>query len=101
MPNRPKKPAAVREPVQVYLTRADRALLDQVAQATGLSRAEVLRRGLRRMGAAVLAETNPVLTLLDEMARADWPAAMPHDIAERHDQYLAEAHTDRHEPGGG
>src|SRR5215217_6476934 len=98
LPGRPKKPGAVREPVQVYLTKQDRALLDQVAKATGLSRAEVLRRGLRRMGASVLAEASPVLTLLDEMAKGDWPAAMPRDVAERHDQYLAEAHADTHEP---
>src|SRR5215208_1583739 len=98
---RPKKPGAVRGPVQVYLTKQDRALLDKVAKATGLSRAEVLRRGLRSIGASVLAEANPVLALLDEMAKGDWPAAMPQDVAERHDQYLAEAHADPHEPGGG
>ena len=101
MPGRPKKPGTVREPVQVYLTRQDRALLDQVAKATGLSRAEVLRRGLRSIGASVLAEANPVLKLLDEMAKGDWPPEMPQDVAERHDHYLAEAYSDTHEPGSG
>ncbi len=99
MPRRPNKTAAVREPVQVYLTRQDRALLDRVAQKAGLSRAEVLRRGLRRIGAEVLAEESPVLALLDDMAAEDWPATMPGDVAERHDRYLVESYTDTHEPG--
>jgi hypothetical protein len=98
MPRSSKRPAAVREPVQIYLTKQDRALLDRVAQAAGLSRAEVLRRGLRRFGAEVLAEESPVLTLLDEMAKEAWPATMPTDVAERHDEYLAEIYADRHEP---
>ena len=42
----------VREPVQVYLAGPDRLLLDRVAEKSGLSRAEVLRRGVRRMAAA-------------------------------------------------
>lgn len=46
----PKKSSRrVRHPVQVYLEPADRDLLEQVVRATGLSRAAVLRRGLRRM----------------------------------------------------
>lgn len=32
----------VREPFQVYLDPADRTLLDEVAERTGLSRAEIL-----------------------------------------------------------
>jgi len=100
MPRR-KKDAAVREPVQVYLSKADRALLERVAKESGLSRAEVLRRGLRRIGASVLAEASPVLVLLDEMAKGDWPSDMPRNISERHDRYLAELHADPHEPTSG
>ncbi len=44
-----KSSRRVREPVQVYLDPADRDLLEEVVRATGLSRAEILRRGLRRM----------------------------------------------------
>jgi hypothetical protein len=99
MPRPSKKTVAVREPVQVYLTKQDRALLDRVAKKAGLSRAEVLRRGLRRIGAEVLAGESPVLALLDEMAAADWPAAMPRDVAERHDRYLAETYRDTRESG--
>jgi hypothetical protein len=53
---------------------------------------------LRRFGAEVLEEDNPVLTFLDEMAKGDWPRDMPDDIAERHDHYLAQSYMDTHEP---
>ncbi len=36
----------VREPIQVYLTEAERARLDASAGALGVSRSEVLRRGI-------------------------------------------------------
>ena len=39
--------SAVREPVQAYLASDDAALLSRLAAATGLSKAEVLRRGIR------------------------------------------------------
>jgi hypothetical protein len=46
----------VREPVQVYLDENDRSLLEEVAREVGTSRAEVLRRGLRRIADQVLVE---------------------------------------------
>ena len=88
MSRQPKRPLAVREPVQVYLTGPDRALLDQVAKKSGLSRAEVLRRGVRRMAAEILAEESPMLAFVQEMAAAKWPADTPSDVGERHDDYL-------------
>ena len=39
----------VREPIQVYLSTAERERLDQVAKRLGVSRSEVLRRGLERI----------------------------------------------------
>ncbi|HUE96250.1 MAG TPA: ribbon-helix-helix protein, CopG family [Longimicrobiaceae bacterium] len=36
----------VREPIQVYLTPDERAELDRTAAAMGVSRSEVLRRGI-------------------------------------------------------
>jgi predicted transcriptional regulator len=38
--------ARVREPIQVYLSSAERERLDRVARRMGVSRSEVLRRGL-------------------------------------------------------
>jgi hypothetical protein len=80
----------VREPVQVYLTTSDRKLLREVATAAGMSAAEVLRRGLRRMAGEVLADRNPALRLLEEMNAAEWPDDLPSDAAKRHDEQLAQ-----------
>ena len=49
-------PKTVREPIQVYLTDAERAELDRLAGSLGVSRSEVLRRGvsaLRTTGPAI------------------------------------------------
>jgi len=40
----------VREPIQVYLTGAERAELDQRAAELGVSRSEALRRGVQALG---------------------------------------------------
>ena len=79
---------AVKEPVQVYLTAPDRAILERAAVATGLPRAEVLRRSLRRYAAELLADESPALAFL-ESANAS-PSSAPPDVAERHDEYLAD-----------
>lgn len=95
---KPRKPAtAVREPIQVYLTEQDRGLLDRAAKSAGLSRAEVLRLGLRRIGTELLASENPVPAFLKKMAEGDWPAEMPTDVGARRDDYLADIYADRHE----
>ena len=79
---------AVREPVQVYLEAPDRVLLERAAVATGLSRAEVLRRGLQRFAAELLADESPALAFLQSAATATPHHAAP-DVAARHDDYLA------------
>ena len=40
----------VREPIQTYLTGEERAELDRVARELGVSRSEVLRRGIEALG---------------------------------------------------
>jgi hypothetical protein len=82
----------VREPVQVYLDAPDRDTLEQAALISGLPRAEVLRRGLRQYAAELLADQSPALSFLDTAASAA-PAEAPPDIAERHDDYLADSET--------
>lgn len=81
---------SVREPIQVYLARPDRELLDRLAEQTGLPRAEILRRGLRRVGSELLAGNHPAIQFLDEMLSTEWPAKLPDDVAERHDDYLTD-----------
>jgi hypothetical protein len=85
-----RKPATVREamPVQVYLAQADQTILERTARVMGLPRAEILRRGLRRFAAEQLADESPALAFLEIAAQAS-----PHelvDVAERHDEYLAD-----------
>jgi hypothetical protein len=83
-PKRPKQPA-VREPVQVYLAPDDRDLLNRLADETGLSKAEVLRRGMRSF-AREQGGTSPMLRFVSESAPTGWPEA----VAADHDDVLAE-----------
>ncbi len=78
----------VREPIQVYLTVEERAELDRLASTHGISRAEVLRRGIRSFAVQTAAGHSPVLNLMDELEGDDWPA----DLASSHDDHLADAY---------
>lgn len=93
MAGKGRRTKSVREPIQVYLTTDERALLDRLARETGLSRAEILRRGLRSFAAESSAGVSPMLEFLASIRDDDWPA----DMAERHDEYLVETYLDRHE----
>ncbi len=90
-----KSTRGVKEPVQVYLDPADRDLLEEVVRATGLSRAEILRRGLRRVADDALTERAPGWSLdrlVDAMSGA---GDLPRDLAECHDEYLYGSQKDR------
>jgi len=78
----------VREPVQVYLDEVDRSLLEELAGRTGLPRAELLRRGLRRMADEVLTERAPGWSLDRLVGVLGDDPALPSDLAARHDAYL-------------
>jgi hypothetical protein len=82
--NRPKPPA-VREPVQVYLAGDDRDLLARLAEETGLSKAEILRRGVRSF-ARELGGPSPMLRFVAESTADGWASG----VAENHDDVLAE-----------
>lgn len=91
--------ARVREPIQVYMTSEERRLLDRLAKAHRLSRAEVLRRGLRSFaresaGEAREVSDSPMLRFLEAMRGADWPE----DVGRDHDRHLEEAYLDDHRP---
>lgn len=90
-PDRGRPPAQVREPFQVYLDQKDRELLERIADRTGLARAEVLRRGLRTLGAEALAERPPGASLRSLIGVLGDRKPIPPDLAERHDHYLAKA----------
>ncbi len=75
----------IREPVQVYLDPADKNLLLEVARTTTLSQAEILRRGLRRIAADLLATKRPGASLNDLIGALE---GAPPDLAANHDAYL-------------
>lgn len=87
----PKSPdprrRTVREPVQVYLAADDSALLHRLTQETGLSKAEILRRGVRSF-ARDQGSASPMLTFVDEGDAHGWPRAAAVD----HNAILAEAY---------
>ena len=86
------KPRTVREPIQVYMAADERRLLDRMAVETGLSRAEVLRQGLRKFAATVAGKNGPMQGFMQTMREKPLPA----DIASGHDEHLARAYRDKH-----
>ena len=91
MKRRHKRPDRVREPVQVYLDRRDRDLLENLAAKTSLSRAEVLRRALRRFAREELSERPPGWSFERLIGVLGEDPSLPADLAERHDTYFQEA----------
>ena len=78
----------VREPVQVYLDGADRDLLEDLAEHTGLPRAELLRRGLRRLAQTELADRKPGWSLDVLIGALGDDPRLPSDLSVRHDEHL-------------
>ncbi len=80
-------PHAVREPVQVYLAPDDNDLLVRLAAESGLSKAEVLRRGVRSF-AREQGGVSPMLRYLTELGGT----LPPRGVAADHDAILAESY---------
>ena len=81
------KSKRVREPIQVYLTPSERGALDALARELGVSRAEVLRRGIEALAGQ---RARSFFSALDPLIGAFSEPDAPPDLAERHDEYLAE-----------
>ncbi len=79
---------AVREPVQVYLAPDDSALLHRLTEETGLSKAEILRRGVRSF-ARDQGTASPMLRFVDSSDAKGWPRA----AAASHDAVLAQSYA--------
>lgn len=92
MSNSPKS-RSVREPLQIYMASDERRLLDQLSEETGLSRAEILRQGLRQFAMQRAGTGGPMQTLMRSLREK--PLAS--DIALSHDDHLASAYTDHHD----
>jgi hypothetical protein len=82
------KRSTVREPVQVYLDATDRSLLEEVASRTGLSRAEILRRGLRRVADDLLAERRPGAAFEHLVGALGDDPSLPANLSTDHDRHL-------------
>ena len=88
MPKRSaRKSASVREPVQVYLAQDDRDLLNRLVAETGLTKAEILRQGMRSF-AREQGGASPMLRFIAESAQGEWPEG----VAAKHDEILAESY---------
>jgi hypothetical protein len=83
-----KRPLRVKEPVQVYLDDRDRSLLEELAEKSSLSRAELLRMGLRRLSHDLLGEQRAGGSLDLLIGVLDDAPDVPKDLAARHDEYL-------------
>ena len=95
MSKKPSPRHAAREPVQVYLDGRDRSLLDALAERSGVSRAEILRLGLRRLAAETSGEERTGASLQSLVGSLDSVAEVPTDLAARHDDYLYAPKTRR------
>jgi hypothetical protein len=84
-------PKRVREQAVVYLGQRDRALLENLAKETGLSRTELFRRGLWALAAQTFGgkQTSALEYLIATATDAD----VPSDFSERSDEYL---YADKH-----
>lgn len=89
---RKRKDSLIREPIQIYMAPDERRFLDLLAGETGLSRAEILRRGMRSFAAERTGDDGPMQGFMRSMRERRWSA----DVATAHDDHLAEAYTDRH-----
>jgi len=82
-----RKEKRVREQAVVYLGQRDRALLDDLAGQTGLSRTELFRRGLWAL-AAQIGVARKSDSAFDHLVGTAADATGPTDLAERADDYL-------------
>ena len=83
---RSRRTNTVREPIQVYLTQAERAKLDRLARELDVSRAEALRRG---MDALAERHNQSFYERFDAYLKTIPDFDAPPDLAENHDEYLA------------
>jgi hypothetical protein len=72
----------------VYLAPDDSALLNRLADETGLSKAEILRRGVKSYAREQRETMAPMLRFLSETVAGGWPES----VAADHDAILADSY---------
>jgi Arc/MetJ-type ribon-helix-helix transcriptional regulator len=81
----------VSEPLQVYLDVKQRRRLERLAGELGLSKSDVVRRGLEALeGQLSDPAEHPALRIIG-IAAAESTAATGYDVARDHDRFLAES----------
>lgn len=81
----------VSEPLQVYLDGAQRRRLEQMAGQLGLSKSDVVRRGLEALERQLTDPADhPALRIIG-IAAAETTTDAGYDVALEHDRYLAES----------
>ncbi len=84
-------PSRVSEPVQVYLDRSQRRLLEQLADELGLTKSDVIRRGIEALERQMTDPAeHPALRIIG-IASGESTKAIGYDVAREHDRYLAES----------
>lgn len=79
------------EPLQVYLDAAQRRRLEQMAGQLGLSKSDVVRRGLEALERQLSDPADhPALRIIG-IATSETTANPGYDVALEHDRYLAES----------
>ncbi|HEX4931648.1 MAG TPA: ribbon-helix-helix protein, CopG family [Gemmatimonadaceae bacterium] len=81
-------PRRVREPVQAYLESDDAELLASLAERMSVSKAEVIRQGIRRLAQELELAQRPGAGLSALVGSLDAAPDVPTDLAARHDEYL-------------
>lgn len=81
-------PGRVREPVQAYLETEDSQLLAALSERLSLSKAEVIRMGIRRLAQELELAQRPGAGLSSLLGALDESPDVPADLAARHDEYL-------------
>ena len=95
----PPRRGRVSEPVQVYLERCDRELLDRLASRLSASKSDVLRQGLAALERQLTDPAqDPILGFigLADLAEGRDPG---YDVAREHDRFLAESEEASWRPG--
>lgn len=82
----PKSPKRTREQAVVYLGARDRTLLEQLAAESGLSHAELFRRGLWALAAQMHAGASA--SGFEHLIAGAGQSNAPADLSERADDYL-------------
>ena len=81
----------VAEPIQVYLDRSQRRRLDRLAGELGLSKSDVVRRGLEALERQMTDPAeHPALAIIG-IATREASTGPAYDVAREHDRFLAES----------